>query len=164
MFHGHLVSAQAEAEKAVERFSREDEWVWRFRLLKADILLRRGFSEDVLTLLAPQLPQSISDGDLAAKRYTLQGLAYTRLGRLPEADAVLSQAERLCQLPNSTMSGEVATARGVLEMHRGSLQEAGDSFRKSLGFARQQHDGFLQAAALLNLGVAAMRKIGRAHV
>src|SRR5882672_11855938 len=54
MFRGNFLEAQSEAENAGKRFSHLSlEWVWKFRLIEAEILDSRGLSQDVLSLLSP---------------------------------------------------------------------------------------------------------------
>src|SRR6185312_14978990 len=58
---GHLVAAQQSAEEGLQQFSKTDpQWEWQFRLLTADILLKRGLNHEVLTLLDAPLPANLN--------------------------------------------------------------------------------------------------------
>lgn len=90
----------------------------------------------------------------------LQALAYSHLGNASQADQNLQQAERLCDLSNCAIKGEVARIAGAIEAERNHPDKAEVFFRNSLQIARQQDDKFLEASDLLNLGVVA---IGKEH-
>ena len=157
--HGDLARAQSAAEKGSALFAgRNPAWAWKFRLLQADILIRRGLSQDVLSLLSPPLPATLESGDLAVQRKTLQALAYAHLGRFEEAEQNLAEANELCQSSHCSVAGEVARGRGVVAVERDDLPQAEHFFRASLQDFRKKGDRFLEATALLNLGVVAMRE------
>lgn len=150
--HGHLSSAQQEAEKAYQYFSAGNpEWAWKFRLLKAEILINRGLSTEALPLLEGQLPPNLTGGELPIKKFLLQGLAYTALDRQQEADESLQRAEQLCSSSPTKLTAEVLAGRGILEVRRDNLVSAEPLFRKALQLAHSQDDKFIEAAALLNL-------------
>ena len=105
---GDLSRARTEADRAYKRFSGHDAlWSWKFRLLEAEILANQGLSQDVLSSLNSDLPQSLANGDLDVCKHMLEALAYSHLGRFPEADQNLQQAERLCTLSHCVVMGEV---------------------------------------------------------
>ena len=85
------------------------------------------------------------------------GIANFRLARVREADENLAEAERLCA-GTCRAAGELARARGVIEVDRNHLSEAEQLFRQSLDIARQQHDPYLEVSDLLNLGVTAVQQ------
>jgi len=159
--HGDLLSARNQADQAYQQFSRDSPaWAWKFRLLKANVLAWQGLNRDVLSTLESELPLDLASGDLAIEKQMLQGLAFARLGRFPEADRSVGEAERRCDLSHCVLNGEVARVRGVVEVERGDLGQAEEFFRKSLQIAgqRQHPDDFLQGTDLLNLGVVAMKQ------
>ncbi len=158
-FRGDLVRAREEAAAAYRRFSGHDpEWAWKFRLLEAEILLDEGSSKDVGPLLDSPLPSQFGSSDLAIKQMTLRGSAYAQLDRFQESDHCLNDAEALSAKLHSSLTGEIARARGVLEVHRHDQESAGRFFRESLQLARQLHDRHLELTDLLDLGNVAMRE------
>jgi len=155
-FRGNLETARHEADIAYRRFSgRDQKWAWKFRLLEADILLDQGSSKDVLALLDAPLPARIANSDLAVKQATLQGSAYAQLDLFVDSDRSLKRAEALSDRSGSPLAGEIARARGVLDMHRNDLENAAHFLRQSVQLAQQQHDPHLQMTGLLNLGAVA---------
>ncbi len=156
---GDLPNAQAEAHRGYELFSGHDaEWAWRFRLLEGEILVSRGQGKDALSLLNESLPPQLARGELAIKREILQGSSYTLLRRAGDAEQSLSAAEELSDALHSSLSGEIARARGVLESVQNNSEGADRFFRKSLQIARQRQDDRLELSDLLNLGHGALEE------
>jgi CHAT domain-containing protein len=155
---GDLGTAGREADTAYREFSREPEWAWKFRLLEAEVLLAQGRSKDVLSLLDSSLPPHLASSQLAIKQLTLRGSAYAQLDRFQDSEECLKKAEALSDTLRSPLAGEIARARGVLEVHRNHLENAEQLLRQSLQFARQQQDAHLQMTDLLNLGTVAERE------
>jgi CHAT domain-containing protein/Flp pilus assembly protein TadD len=157
VLRGQLVRARSEADQQYHRFQGHDqEWAWKFRLLEGDALASQGLSQDILSLLAAELPQSLANSDLAARKHMLQALAYSHLGDFPSADRHLREAQRICDALNCESAGEVARIAGVVAVDRDDPDTAESCFRKSLEIARQQGDQFLEVSSLLNLGVVAI--------
>ncbi|MFZ0292488.1 MAG: CHAT domain-containing protein [Candidatus Sulfotelmatobacter sp.] len=156
---GNYPKAKSEAHSGYERFLGHDQmWGWKFRLLEAEILVNQGQSADADALLRPTLPPQLSQSEISVKQEILQGNLYVFLGRFPEADEKLRAAEALCDAMHSSLAGEIAQARGVLELARSDLENAARLFRRSIELAQQQQDSYLETTSLLNLGVLAMRQ------
>jgi CHAT domain-containing protein/tetratricopeptide (TPR) repeat protein len=154
---GDLMSARTKADGAYRRFTGHDEqWAWKFRLLEAEILLGQGSSKEVLSLLDAPMPTQLANSDLAIKQMMLQGSAYAQVGLFLDSDQRLKKAEAISDTQRSPLAGEIARARGVLEVHRGDLANADRLFHQSLQLARQQHDIHLQTTDLMNLGQVAI--------
>ncbi len=153
-----MLQAQQETDRASQQFSAKSaERDWRFRLLKAEILVNRGLSQDALTLLAPELPGGLA-AELSVKKFLVQGLAYTSLGRLQQADESLKSAEQLSTSSPSSLQAEVLSARGILQVRQGSLDSAQQTFRRALEVARAQDAPFVEAAILLNLSFVSVHQ------
>jgi len=156
---GNYPKAKSEAQSGYQRFLSHDQmWAWKFRFLEAEILVNQGQSADAGALLLPSLPPQLSQNEISIKQEILQGNLYVFLGRFPEAAEKLRLAEALCEATHSSLAGEIAQARGVLELARSDLENAARLFRKSIELAQQQQDSYLETTNLLNLGVLAMRQ------
>jgi CHAT domain-containing protein len=156
--HGNLKQAQDEAEQGCQRFRRSSpQWAWKFRMVEAEALLWRGMSQEALTLLHTQsaLP---GDRDLAIEMFAIEAVAYARMHSFPDADRSLDEAGRLCAGVVDPLCGSVVRARGVLAIERGQPVQAREFFSKSLSLARATGDQFLEATALLNLGVSSLKE------
>ena len=102
-------------------------------------------------MLGPDLPRSLVNPDLAITRHISRAIALVRLGNSTQAKDELLQADLRCGDSECPASGEIARARGLLAFEQTQTQDAENFFRKSLAFARQHGDHFLEATALLNL-------------
>jgi len=75
------------------------------------------------------------------------------MARDSEAESSMMQTDKLCVSRSSLLAADVTTARGqVLD----DGQAAEKDFRSALEIARQQHDSFREASALLNLSNEAL--------
>jgi CHAT domain-containing protein len=156
---GDLGTAKREADFGFRRFSgRDEEWAWKFRVLEADILWNQGLGRDASSLLNSTLPPQLASSDLAIKQKIIQGGANVLLTRFPEADQRLAEAEALSKTSHSSLTGEIARCRGLLERAQNDLDGANRFFRQSLQLAKQQQDGRLEASDLANLGQVALGK------
>ena len=118
----------------------------------------QGLSREVLSLLSSEIPQASSDGDLTVRVHMLRALAYSHLGTFQEADANLSQALRDCDSFRCESAGKLAGVAGAVRVDENRTNDAQEFFLTSLRISRQRSDRFLEASALLNLGVVAMGK------
>jgi CHAT domain-containing protein len=156
--HGNLDQAQQEAEKARRDFSASNgDWAMKFRLLEAEVLTYQGRRPEVLSLLNSPGVKYPNAGDLAIKRNLLCALAHARLGQEQQSDRELQEAQRLSEASNSDLSGEVLRTGAIVQIYRNHLPEAAELARKSLQFAREHRDAYLEATDLLNLGLVAVQ-------
>jgi CHAT domain-containing protein len=155
---GDMVAASEEAEKGYKQFhSVTAEWAWKFTLLRATALHRRGMDEEVLTLLATE-PNAPVSGYLAIKKSWLEGLAYTSLHKFPEAQQKFQETEPLCAGGDYLVCADVSTAWGTLEMQRANYRAAQVFFERALARARLSDDPHWEADALLDLTWCALEQ------
>jgi CHAT domain-containing protein len=109
----------------------------------------------VLSLLdaEPSLPDT---KDSIIEVLTLKGAAHARLHQFAEAEQNLSRAEARCIAVQEIACGEVLRARGILLLQQGQPARAKHLFEQTVAFARLHGDQFLEATALLNLGLGAL--------
>ncbi len=156
---GDLDKAQQQAAAAREYYApRSSDWGWKFRILEAEILAYRKQNQQALGVLDAPLPADLANGDDAIRKNMVEALALARMDRDSEADARLERADQLCHLNDSSLDGELSQIHGVIELGRGNFAKAEEFFRQSLLAARRQHDELLEATALLNLGLAALKQ------
>jgi len=155
---GNVAAATDEAESGYREFhTLSAEWAWKFRLLEATGLVWRGMNDQVLSLLTSET-SSLPSGELRIKKDRLESLAQTSLHHFPQAEKVLQEAETLCTGSNDPACGDVALARGELEMERGRFAEAQVAYGRALSLGRSQGDRFAEANALLSLGYSALQQ------
>ena len=156
--HGNLDVAVQKAEKARTDFSdRSPDWAMKFRLQQAEILAYQGRRRDVVALLNCDDKSHPTSLEIAIKSKLLCGLAHEGLGQGSLADQELHQARFLSDSNHQIMDGEVLQAEAKVELSRDHFTEAAALYRKSLQFAHDHGDPFLEASDLLNLGYVALQ-------
>ncbi len=157
ILHGELATALAESNRAIEEYGgRNQEWDWRFRLLKAQILVSQSEPEEALSLLKDSLPASLASSEIAVKKSMFQGIAHTYDQKFEDASKEIAEAERLANSFQPQLLSDVLNARGSLEVaqRRNSIAEA--TFHQALAAARQQKKAGQEARALGNLAFVAI--------
>jgi CHAT domain-containing protein len=156
--HGDLIRAQDEAERGNRQFlSSSPEWAWRFRILEGEALLWRGMFPQVLKLLGSETAHAESRGS-AIEVLAVRGVAHARLHQFGESEQSFAQAEQLCSMSSDAACGGVIRGRGILAVQQGQFVKARQYFEQTLAFARTHADPFLEATALLNLGLDSLRE------
>jgi CHAT domain-containing protein/lipopolysaccharide biosynthesis regulator YciM len=154
---GQLDTALSDADAAYRRFGRNDiNAAWQFRVEKAHILLLRGSFSESLQLLENEVPVSLAHSEAAARRAMVRGLDFSSLQRFDAADQELKSAEEIARVYQPALSGDIAQARGTLELTRKRYDAAADAFRHALSIARAQKQDPLEVNALGSLGNVAM--------
>jgi CHAT domain-containing protein/Tfp pilus assembly protein PilF len=147
---GELKAALAQAESGLRA-----EPSWRFRLLKAEILLTSGEAVEAGRLLASSTPPP--DVESRARWRMDEGQADYLQSDFLGADAALGQAASLAQpLKLPLLDAEIEMRRATLTMRRGQPQNADPMFRQVLNVAGAHGDSYLAANAMGNLGVMYM--------
>ncbi|HTC94660.1 MAG TPA: CHAT domain-containing protein [Terriglobales bacterium] len=154
--HGELAEAQAEADRAYQRFAaRSPDLAGRVRVLEAEIFLLQGMNKQALKLLEPELPVALATDEIAVRRKILQSQV---VPPFPDGKRSLDEAERLALSSQPKMLGEVELRRGSLHLRTGSFSEAETSFQNALRMARRESQPYVEAAAQTGLGYVAMKQ------
>ncbi len=147
---GELKEALAKAEAGLR-----SEPSWRFRLLKAEILLTSGEAVEASRYLASV--DAPSDAEWQARRRMIQGQADYMQSDFLAAEAALAEAESLARpLKLPLLDAEIEMRRATLTLRRGEPGQADPMFRRVLTIATAQGDSYLAANAMGNLGVMYM--------
>jgi CHAT domain-containing protein len=155
---GELIRAQDEAEQEYQRLrTTNPAWARRFRNLEAEALLLRGLYSQGLSLLEadPKLPDA---KDSRIEILVLKGAAQARLHNFGEAERNINQAEEVCRTSQEVECGGVLRVRGILALQQGQPGKARHFFEQTQDFAHLHGDQFLEATALLNLGLGALQE------
>jgi CHAT domain-containing protein len=156
---GELVSALADADAGLQHFaSQQNEWYWRFTILKGEALLRLHRNKEALAVVEQELPSSLSASDLSVWQKMIQGAAYAFLRRFEDAEKLLKEAQELAEAHQPSLLGEVTLRKGTLAYLRDNPAQAASQYRQALSLAISRKDAFLEAAALGSLGLIATRQ------
>jgi CHAT domain-containing protein len=157
MRQGQLDAALREVDAASGKYgSRDQEWAARFRVQKAHILMLRGSYSESLQLLNDPLPAVLVRSDSEVQRKMVQGLALNYLQQFDAADQAIAEAEKMAAAVRSPLLGDVAQARGTLELNRGNYSRAALAFQGAAADARRRNLPRAEINALASLGNVAM--------
>lgn len=157
LLRGYLEQCQLEADRGYQRaVTKNPEWASKFLLLESETMMRRGMFDDALRILAGYDSASkASDGLI--RKLTIESIASMRQQDLLSAEKRLTHAEDLCRNEYYPSCGEVWRTRGILAGKQEDFTQARQSFLRAMAFARDHHDRFLEASAILNLGWTALQ-------
>jgi CHAT domain-containing protein len=155
--HGDLESASIETEQAYQLYNRRSpEWGWRFRILKAQILVTQSRAQEALVVLEGELPPSLASSDVAIRKALFEGWAYRLKQDFSEAEKRFAKAEHLANANRPDLLSEVLNARGGLEFDQQNYSAAEDTFRHALASANQYNLSRQQLTSLGNLARVAI--------
>jgi CHAT domain-containing protein/Tfp pilus assembly protein PilF len=144
--HGDLKSAMAQADIGFRK-----EPSWRFRLLRAEILLSKGDAQSAIETLRAAEPES---DETRARLAMHRGQAKYLLSDYAGAEADFNRAWEIARtLKQPVLDAQIELRRGALLIRQNQPALAEESFRNVLKTAAALDDLHLQVAAMGNLGV-----------
>jgi CHAT domain-containing protein/Tfp pilus assembly protein PilF len=156
--YSQLQSGDLEAAlQLADRGSRQSQstdsiWNYKFRVLKAEVLVGQGKASDSLNALEPDPPPQLATGEFSVRRRIAQSRAFCRLRQFPEAELRIADAENMATAGSPDSLGDVALNRGACLHVRNQEKQAQIYFVEALNFARQHKQPFLEANAVGSLG------------
>ena len=156
---GDLQLALAETDNALRLMGGTgNDAVWRFRLLKAEILIWQGLSQDALILLKDTTLHGPTLDELSARRNSLMGVAESNLQQLDLAQRTFAETEKMPGAQSPQIMGDLLLGEGKLAALHHDPQESELLFNRALQIAQQHGQTFLAGKALGNLGVRTTRQ------
>ncbi len=158
---GELAEAQLAAEHglSVANARRDQFFQWKFRLLRAEILLNIRRAEDVVAQLDQPVPAGPKFAPLAARKLMLQGQAASILGRADRAAALLAEAHRMAEAARSEEAlADIENIQGAQASKNKRYDAAAGFLRRALQRARSLRAPYLEASVLINLGTIPLRQ------
>ena len=158
---GELAKAEIEAGRGISLAEgRKDAvYLWRFRLLRAEVMLYHLRAEEVLANLSEPVPAGPAFAALAARKQMLEGQAQSILGRADQADRLLAGAHEVAQAAGAEdVAMEVEGLQGPILIQRGLYDEAEWVLSRALDKAQALHSSYSEGSALINLGMIRLRK------
>jgi tetratricopeptide (TPR) repeat protein len=153
---GELDKAQRAAEHglSVAESRHEAFFQWKFRLLRAEILLYGKRAEEVLPQLSESMPSGPEFAPLAARQLMLRAQAASILGQPERSAALLAEARRAAE---AAQAGEVLVdienIQGLLAWKAKHYDDAERFLRSALQRARVVRASYPEASILVNLGM-----------
>jgi CHAT domain-containing protein/Flp pilus assembly protein TadD len=156
MRRGQLDAALHDVDAAFAKYQAGPEWGARFRVQKAHILVLRGSYSDSIRLLDEPLPSVLLRTDTEVQRQMVRALAHDNLQQFHAAESAILAAETLATEIHSSLVGDVAQTRGIIEIDQKDYAKAAEAFKKAALIARERNLPRSELNALANLGNVAM--------
>jgi CHAT domain-containing protein/tetratricopeptide (TPR) repeat protein len=143
---GDFNNALQDANNASQQFAAlGPEWDWRFRILKAQILISRASPRDALAVLNGDLPPDLVSTDLAVSKAMYEGISYRSLQQFSKAEDKLAQAEKLAQSIKPQLLCQILIARAGVELDQNKFGLSETDYLRAIALARQ--NGMLEQQA-----------------
>jgi CHAT domain-containing protein len=157
--HGDLNSARSQLDDGLRKLGEDQaNEAWRFRLLKAEVLIWQGFSQDAITLLGTEPPKGPAMREVTVHRRILLGLAYSNLRQLDNAEREFADAEHMNETIAPEFRGEFLLGEGKLAAFRHDSKESESLIRQALKIANESGQPFLETNALGTMGMLQMQQ------
>jgi CHAT domain-containing protein/tetratricopeptide (TPR) repeat protein len=158
----HLAQAAADRGKNDEALTaidaalaaagnRNDEIVWRLRILKALTLISFGDHEKVLAAATPELPPALRRSDVAVDRFRALAIGSYKASRLADARRYIDEAQRLAAEAHPALLPQVLLVRANMSEIFDAHARERDA-RKALRASERSGDVKLQMRLLGTLG------------
>ena len=154
---GDLIHAEEKASLGTKQWQNSPEWSWRFRILKAEILVWRGLSKDSLEEIK-DIPPAQLPTDIVVRWRTTRALAFCLLRQYDDADRLFLEAHSLSSSNRSDLLAEILAGQGLAALFRNNYDQAETLLGESTKIARQSNNHFIEASSLGNLGLASLRR------
>ena len=153
---GELAKAQLAAEHGISvADSRHDPFFhWKFRLLRAEILLNSRRAEEVVAQLDEPVPPGSQFAPLAARKLMLEGQAASILGHADRSAALLVEAHRAAEAAKADeVLLDIENIQGARALRSERYDDAERFLRSALQRARALQAPYPEASVLVNLGM-----------
>jgi len=155
--HGELQRALDLANRGLSQCGNPPnlEWCWKFRLLKAEVLLLQTKPSEASSLLPASAPSG--NPEIQARLLFERGWLYYELPDYHQSELLLNEAFHLAQSHQlESLVAEIELRRGAVLARLGDATAGEQQFREALRLARQSRDTYLETSALGNLAVLEM--------
>jgi CHAT domain-containing protein len=137
---GDFNNALQDADRASQQFGAlGPQWDWRFRILRAEILVSRSSPREALAVLNGELPPALASSDLAVQKAMYEGISYRYLQQFPMAEAELAQAEELAQSIQPQLLCQILIAKAGLEFDQEKFGPSEKDYNRAIALAGQYH-------------------------
>ena len=155
--------ALALADQGSKRALRDKDqaYYWKFRLLKAAVLLAEGDEAPAAALIEGTIPPVAGEHELLAEQWLDRGIAEFSTSQFRKSLASYQHAVDLARRAGSqSLVTQIELSQGFAFGRAGEVERAEADFRDALNRSREEQDAYLEARALGNLGYI---RIGQAR-
>jgi CHAT domain-containing protein/Flp pilus assembly protein TadD len=107
---GYTEAAMQVIDSLYRKSENDPVWHWKFRILKAQALLRKGQTEQAAFLLGSE-PPAIVPAEIRVRRQTIQAQAFCLLGKTTEAQSLLDDVDHSIRAEDRTLAAGMAYVR-----------------------------------------------------
>ena len=158
---GDLQQALALTDRGLGQFENNTnpKWYWKFRLLKAEVLLTQGKISEASNLLQEPAPAPVDTPEFRARVLLDRGLTEYWFSHYSRAEQLLHQSLQIAEAHNLVpLVTEIKCRRGMVLTRLGDAAGSESDLRDALQLARQSKDTYLEASVLGNLGFLRMSR------
>src|SRR5437899_3241408 len=113
---GNFDTALVRVDQILKRPPTSQEWDWRFRILKARILVWQKQSAAALSLLSENPSLELATTEIPEQRRFFQGMAYLTSQNFAEATKAFTEAEGMVARLSPLYKCQLFTAQGALDL------------------------------------------------
>ena len=156
---GDFNVALTDANRASEKYGKvSPEWDWRFRILRAEILISRSAPHDALAVLKGELPPSLASTDVAVGKLMYEGIAYRYFQQFAQAEDKLAEAEKLATSMQSQLLCQILIAKAGVEFSQEKIDHSESDYNQAVVLARQYGMSEQEANAQASLALISQKK------
>jgi CHAT domain-containing protein len=148
-----LSAALRDADSNYKEYATKDiEWAWHFRVLKAQVLVSQSDYKATLALLNEDLPPALASTGVAVQKQVFTGMAHASGQQYQKAEKDFEEAERIARSLRPNFVCQVLLAKAALQVNEKKFANAETDYKNALLIARQQKLSGAEATALSGLG------------
>jgi CHAT domain-containing protein/Tfp pilus assembly protein PilF len=156
---GDLNVALADVHRASEKYAKvSPEWDWRFRILRAQILVAQSEPNEALALLKGELPAPLSSTDIAVRKDMYEGIAYRYLEQFDQALVKLTEAEKLAPSIRPQLLCQILIAKAGVFFSQEKYDLAEENYNRGIALARQYGMPDQEASAKAALAIISQKR------
>jgi CHAT domain-containing protein/Tfp pilus assembly protein PilF len=151
----HYDQALLRADEALRRAERNGDprVTWRFRLLKAEVLLGERQAPAASAVLTTDPPAGPEWAEYRGRAVLLKERAAFYLAHYAQAEDFIGRAAELARESGSaSLAAEIDLARALLLVRQGRFEDAGSLLRGVIRASSELHETYLEATSMGNLG------------
>lgn len=132
---------------------KDQAYYWKFRLLKAEVLLAEGDEAPAAALIEGTIPPVAGQHELLAEQWLDRGVAQFLTSQISKSLDSYQHAIDLARVAGSqSLVTQIELSQGFAFGRAGEVERAEADFRDALNRSREEQDAYLEARALGNLG------------
>ena len=157
--HGDLDKALVDLNQASKDYGTKNlEWEWRFKVLKAQCFVYRKDYKEALAILQQDTPPQLVSSQVSVRKNMVEAIAYRYAQQFEKSEENFKIAEDLAASYQPKFLSEVLNNYGALEIDKNDYEIAKTLLLKALSLSRSNKNLVQEARSLGNLGFLATKQ------